>query len=579
MVTLSKYGDENDVNDSSDEEYVPPLCLRMTGSQSIPFNIDEFPVIGLDETVHDEVDCTESIDEPLTEQEQILCGDDLVGKHASIVYDDNLKLLANVLQFPLNACTFQDHTVNIKCDASPPFTMKLTSRGTATVLQWFCSRGHNVWTWNSQPKFKYGMQGGDFMLASNILLSGNNYAKIKLLFQFMNMGVVAKNTFYSIQDAYCTNAVKEFWTIKRAEVIQRHQSKDEVVVLADGRMDSPGHCAQYCTYTTMENDSKDIVHVVTIDKRETQRNSVIMEKKAFIQTVDQLSEELKLKEVVTDAHRQISALMDPVKGRYKDKGIVHSLDMWHGAKNLAKRLHAAGMIAGQHIILIWLKDIVNHFWFSCKAADHREQFMDLWTGVLHHVINQHTWAFGQCQHGSVEADHNREWMKPGSVAHEALSKIVLDARWLKAIDKYLRFRTTADLESFQNHILMYASKRFSFSPPVYEARTLLAALDYNHHNHRPILVNAEGNKMYRRLYNKKSKRWCVYALKTTKDYMYIPELQRSIVRKRIDSATGLSKRRPMKADDPRALGNLPDIPPPPTAELVQAQLHRGDNLA
>lgn len=69
------------------------------------------------------------------------------------------------------------------------------------------------------------------MLASNILLSGNNYAKIKLLFQFMNMGVVAKNTFYCIQDAYCTNAVKEFWTIKRAEVIQRHQSKDEVVVL------------------------------------------------------------------------------------------------------------------------------------------------------------------------------------------------------------------------------------------------------------------------------------------------------------------------------------------------------------
>lgn len=69
------------------------------------------------------------------------------------------------------------------------------------------------------------------MPASNILPSGNNYAKIKLLFQFMNMNFVAKNTFYSIQDAYRINAVKEFWTIKRAEVIQHHQSKDEVVVL------------------------------------------------------------------------------------------------------------------------------------------------------------------------------------------------------------------------------------------------------------------------------------------------------------------------------------------------------------
>ncbi len=40
-------------------------------------------------------------------------------------------------------------------------------------------------------------------------------------------------------------------------------------------------------------------------------------------------------------------------------------------------------------------------------------------------------------------------------------------------------RSTADLEFFQNHILMYASKCYAFSPPAIEARTLLAALDYN----------------------------------------------------------------------------------------------------
>lgn len=78
---------------------------------------------------------------------------------------------------------------------------------------------------------------------------------------------------------------------------------------ADGRMDSPGHCAQYCTYTAMENDSREIISIITIDKRETQRNSVIMEKEAFIQTVDMLLTEVKLVEVCTDAHVQISALM------------------------------------------------------------------------------------------------------------------------------------------------------------------------------------------------------------------------------------------------------------------------------
>ena len=51
-----------------------------------------------------------------------------------------------------------------------------------------CTSCHTIWRWNSQPTLKFGMQVGDIMLASNILLSGNNYAKIAVLFKFMNMG-------------------------------------------------------------------------------------------------------------------------------------------------------------------------------------------------------------------------------------------------------------------------------------------------------------------------------------------------------------------------------------------------------
>lgn len=77
---------------------------------------------------------------------------------------------------------------------------------------------------------------------------------------------------------------------------------------ADGRMDSPGFCAQYCTYTVMENDTKEIVSVVNVDKRETNRTSVIMEKEGFIRSFESLCQEVKLAEVCTDAHTQISAL-------------------------------------------------------------------------------------------------------------------------------------------------------------------------------------------------------------------------------------------------------------------------------
>jgi len=49
-------------------------------------------------------------------------------------------------------------------------------------------------------------------------------------------------------------------------------------------MDSPGFCAEFCTYTTMENDTKRIVSIVNMDKRQVGGNSVAMEKATFMET-------------------------------------------------------------------------------------------------------------------------------------------------------------------------------------------------------------------------------------------------------------------------------------------------------
>ncbi|KAK7151613.1 hypothetical protein R3I94_008067 [Phoxinus phoxinus] len=158
-------------------------------------------------------------------------------------------------------------------------------------------------------------KGGDFMLSTNILLSGNNYRKVALLFKFMELGMVEESKFFKIQDTYCIEPVDEFWQKIQADVLTRLRVKDKVVVLGDGRMDSPGHCAQYCTYTTIEQESRVIVHIVSLDKRETNRNSTIMEKECFVRTMDTLLPEIHISEVVTDAHPQISALLKP-DGKY-----------------------------------------------------------------------------------------------------------------------------------------------------------------------------------------------------------------------------------------------------------------------
>lgn len=58
----------------------------------------------------------------------------------------------------------------------------------------------------------------------------------------------------------------------------------------------------------MDNETKQILCMNNIDKRQTMRNSVAMEKEAFIQTFETLRQEVNIKEFCTDAHRQISAL-------------------------------------------------------------------------------------------------------------------------------------------------------------------------------------------------------------------------------------------------------------------------------
>ena len=50
-----------------------------------------------------------------------------------------------------------------------------------------CAKGRKVYRWSSQPKLcKRGVYAGDFLLATNILLSGNNYEKVLVLHLLSN---------------------------------------------------------------------------------------------------------------------------------------------------------------------------------------------------------------------------------------------------------------------------------------------------------------------------------------------------------------------------------------------------------
>lgn len=83
---------------------------------------------------------------------------------------------------------------------------------------------------------------------------------------------------------------------------------------------------------------------------------------------------------------------------------------------------------------------------------------------------------------------------------------------------------------------------------------------------------------YKRLYSKKTCNYHVQTVKVAKDYSYIPELQRCILKWRLDGGALLRKAK-HRPGDPRHLGNLAGVVPPPTAELVQTQIRRGQASA
>lgn len=72
---------------------------------------------------------------------------------------------------------------------------------------------------------------------------------------------------YRYQRAYFFHPIESFWKDRQTEVLNSLQGKS-LIVSGDGRCDSPGFSAKYCTYTIMDTESKLILHSETLKRSE-----------------------------------------------------------------------------------------------------------------------------------------------------------------------------------------------------------------------------------------------------------------------------------------------------------------------
>ena len=129
-----------------------------------------------------------------------------------------------------------------------------------------------------------------------------------------------------------------------------------MLLAGDGRCDSPGSSAKYCTYSLMDLDTNTILHMETVDKREVSLQSPSMERTAVIRALKHLEDNgITAGELVTDA----SSAFQKMLGMYNHfrrrvtyfdtlatdhPTIHHSMDIWHKAKKLKKALTEVSMI-------------------------------------------------------------------------------------------------------------------------------------------------------------------------------------------------------------------------------------------
>ena len=63
-----------------------------------------------------------------------------------------------------------------------------------------------------------------------------------------------------------------------------------------------------------------------------------------------------------------------------------------------------------------------------------------WIGLLHHIVNEHKWALGECEHDELEENRQKPWLEKSSPPHNTLRELMMSSYFMNTWVHYVNFR-------------------------------------------------------------------------------------------------------------------------------------------
>lgn len=116
----------------------------------------------------------------------------------------------------------------------------------------------NTFTWQTQPNHKR-MPLCNLILAAAAFFTGCSPTRLINSLKYAGLCIFSFTTYNRIQTAYLVPAVRGLWDRCQAAMF-RDRGDRPVKLAGDGRCDSPGHSAKYCSYSLMDAATSEVLH-------------------------------------------------------------------------------------------------------------------------------------------------------------------------------------------------------------------------------------------------------------------------------------------------------------------------------